>query len=216
MYIYLLSSIGESIAYKMKTDLFSSIIKQDIAFFDEHRTGEIINRQIFSLIPLEPFGNPVLRRLTTDVQDFKSSFKQIISSGLRASTQIIGCSISLLMISPQMTFITLLCIPTVVAVGTALGSLLRKTSQAAHEQVCEWFKNNKLKNNRTDFCVQVEKTTAVADEAIGNVRTVRAFAMEDSEMELFDVEAEYAMVLNQRLGFGIGLFQAGTNLFLNG
>ena len=27
------------------------------------------------------------------------------------------------------------------------------------------------------------KATAVADEAIGNVRTVRAFAMEDKEME---------------------------------
>lgn len=62
----------------------------------------------------------------------------------------------------------------------------------------------------------MEKTTAVADEAVSNIRTVRAFAMEDSEKDLFDTEAEYAMLLNQRLGYGIGLFQAGTNLFLNG
>lgn len=40
--------------------------------------------------------------------------------------------------------------------------------------------------------------------------------MEESESDLFDSEAEYAMVLNHKLGFGIGLFQAGTNLFLNG
>lgn len=40
----MLSNIGEKIAYQMKTDLFSSIIKQDVAFFDQHRTGEIINR----------------------------------------------------------------------------------------------------------------------------------------------------------------------------
>lgn len=40
--------------------------------------------------------------------------------------------------------------------------------------------------------------------------------MEDSEKELFDAEAEYAMVLNQKLGYGIGLFQGGTNMFLNG
>lgn len=40
--------------------------------------------------------------------------------------------------------------------------------------------------------------------------------MEESEIELFDTEAEYAMTLNQKLGYGIGLFQAGTNMFLNG
>ncbi|XP_019865042.1 mitochondrial potassium channel ATP-binding subunit [Aethina tumida] len=176
-YIYMLSNLGEKIAYQMKTDLFASILKQDMAFFDKQRTGEIINR------------------LTADIQDFKSSFKQTISGGLRAATQIIGCSVSLIMISPQMTFITLLCIPTVIAVGTIFGAILRATSRKAQSQV--------------------EKTTAVADEAVGNIRTVRAFAMEDQENELFDSEAELAMEYNQNLGFGIGLFQAGTNMFLN-
>ena len=33
------------------------------------------------------------------------------------------------------------------------------------------------------FSHQVAKATGVADEAIGNVRTVRAFAMEPKEME---------------------------------
>lgn len=61
----------------------------------------------------------------------------------------------------------------------------------------------------------MEKTTAVADEAVGNIRTVRAFAMEDQEQELFRTEATVAMLLNQKLGLGIALFQAGTNMFLN-
>ncbi|KAJ8976437.1 hypothetical protein NQ317_008471 [Molorchus minor] len=176
-YISMLSKLGENIAYNMKTDLFAAILRQDVAFFDKQRTGEIINR------------------LTSDIQDFKSSFKQAISGGLRAAAQIIGCSVSLVMISPQMTFVTLLCIPSVVAVGTIFGSLLRTTSRRAQ--------------------AQAEKTTAVADEAVGNIRTVRAFAMEDQELELFDTEAELAMTLNENLGFGIGLFQAGTNMFLN-
>lgn len=45
--------------------------------------------------------------------------------------------------------------------GTLFGSLLRRLSRAAQAQVA--------------------KATAVADEALGNVRTVRAFAMEDKE-----------------------------------
>lgn len=73
--------------------------------------------------------------MTTDVQDFKSSFKQTVSGGLRAATQIIGCSISLVFISPQMTFVTLLCIPSVIGVGTLFGAILRKTSREAQAQV---------------------------------------------------------------------------------
>lgn len=54
---------------------------------------------------------------------------------MRASTQIIGCSISLIVISPQMTFITLLCVPAVIALGSAVGSVLRQTSRRAQAQV---------------------------------------------------------------------------------
>lgn len=40
----MLSVLGERIALDMKRDLFNSILNQDIAFFDQQRTGEIINR----------------------------------------------------------------------------------------------------------------------------------------------------------------------------
>lgn len=39
--------------------------------------------------------------------------------------------------------------------------------------------------------------------------------MEDQEQELYTTEARLAMVFNQKLGLGVALFQAGTNLFLN-
>ena len=54
---------------------------------------------------------------------------------------------------------------------------------------------------------QIAKATGVADECLGNMRTVRAFAMEDHETELFEREVEKSRVINERLGFGIGLFQ---------
>jgi ABC-type multidrug transport system, ATPase and permease components len=46
MYIYLLSCIGEKVATQLKQELFKSIVKQDIAFFDHQRTGELVNRYI--------------------------------------------------------------------------------------------------------------------------------------------------------------------------
>lgn len=52
-------------------------------------------------------------------------------------------------------------VPAMITIGTVVGSVLRRWSRKAQEQVAI--------------------ATGVADEAIGNVRTVRAFAMEESE-----------------------------------
>ena len=49
--------------------------------------------------------------------------------------------------------------------------------------------------------------TAVAEEAVGNVRTVRAFAMEDSETEIYVQEVNKSRDMHIRLGIGIGCFQ---------
>ena len=44
LYISLLGTVGERTAARMRSTLFESIINQDIAFFDSHKTGEIVNR----------------------------------------------------------------------------------------------------------------------------------------------------------------------------
>lgn len=178
LYICLLSSIGERVAAQMRKDLFAAIVKQDIAFFDKNRTGEIVNR------------------LTSDVQEFKSSFKMVISQGLRSATQIAGCGVSLYMISPQMAGGMLVVIPSIILVGSLIGSLLRKLSRQAQ--------------------IQAAKATVVSEEAISNIRTVRAFASEEKEMDLYNYEVDNSHRINEILGFGVGLFQGGTNLFLNG
>ena len=170
--------MGENIASSLKKSLFSKLIKQDIAFYDQKRAGELIDR------------------LTTDIQDFKSSFKMCISQGLKSATQIVGCCVSLWMISPKLTIISSTIIPLAIGVGAFFGSLLRKFSRQAQGQIA--------------------KSTAIADEAINNVRTVRAFAMEDAEIEMFGEEIDKAKYLNTKLSVGIGLFQGLSNLFING
>lgn len=72
IYILLLSQIGEQMAARLRQDLFKQIVIQDLSFFDANRTGELVNR------------------LTADVQDFKSCFKQCVSQGLRSLAQLIG------------------------------------------------------------------------------------------------------------------------------
>ncbi|XP_012589313.1 PREDICTED: ATP-binding cassette sub-family B member 8, mitochondrial [Condylura cristata] len=60
-YLVLLSRVGERMAVDMRRNLFSNLLRQDIAFFDATKTGQLVSR------------------LTADVQEFKSSFKLVIS-----------------------------------------------------------------------------------------------------------------------------------------
>ena len=76
-----------------------------------------------------------LNRLTTDVQDFKSSFKLCVSQGLRSITQTIGCMVSMYLISPPLTLYMATIVPAVIGVGSLLGRFLRSQSQAAQAQV---------------------------------------------------------------------------------
>ncbi|GFS43568.1 mitochondrial potassium channel ATP-binding subunit [Trichonephila inaurata madagascariensis] len=177
-YISILSVSGERVARNMRKTLFASVIEQDIAFFDAHKTGEISSR------------------LTNDVQEFKSCYKLCISQGLRSITQTAGCMVSLYLISPKMTGLMVCVVPVIVLGGTFIGRTLRKMSKYAQSQIAQ--------------------ASAVADEAIGNVKTVRSFAMEDSEKKLYNDQIELVQKINSKLGIGIGLFQGLANLALNG
>ncbi|XP_035027156.1 mitochondrial potassium channel ATP-binding subunit [Hippoglossus stenolepis] len=176
-YIILLSRVGERVAADMRKTLFASLLRQDVAFFDANKTGQLVNR------------------LTADIQEFKSSFKLVISQGLRSITQTVGCFVSLYIMSPKLTGLTVVVLPCLVGAGALIGSFLRKLSRLAQEQVA--------------------KATGVADEALGNVRTVKAFAMEERELQLYSYEVDKSCEMNENLGAGIAVFQGLSNIALN-
>lgn len=49
-YISFLSCLGERLAERMRNALFASLIRQDIAFFDSHKTGELVNRFVAKFV----------------------------------------------------------------------------------------------------------------------------------------------------------------------
>ncbi|XP_011375876.1 ATP-binding cassette sub-family B member 8, mitochondrial [Pteropus vampyrus] len=176
-YLVLLSRIGERMAVDMRRALFSNLLRQDIAFFDAKKTGQLVSR------------------LTTDVQEFKSSFKLVISQGLRSCTQVAGCLVSLSMLSTRLTLLLMVATPALMGVGSLMGSALRKLSRQCQEQIA--------------------RATGVADEALGSVRTVRAFAMEQREEERYGAELEGSRCKAEELGRGIALFQGLSNVAFN-
>lgn len=43
-HISLVSAFGENVAKRLRSKLFAAIIQQDLAFFDNHRSGELVSR----------------------------------------------------------------------------------------------------------------------------------------------------------------------------
>lgn len=109
---------------------------------------------------------------------------------------ILGGGISLFLISPKLAGVALVSVPFAVFIMSILGTSLRSLSKRSQ--------------------AQSEKATAVCEEALSNIRTVRSCACEYSEIEMFRKETDSAADLSQKLGIGIAVFQALTNLFLNG
>lgn len=67
---YLMHLSGQRITNKMRTSVFAAILKQDIAFFDKNKTGELINR------------------LSADTALVSQSVTMNISDGLRSTFMI--------------------------------------------------------------------------------------------------------------------------------
>ncbi|KAH8553604.1 ABC transporter type 1, transmembrane domain-containing protein [Umbelopsis sp. PMI_123] len=172
-HISLVSTLGENVASRLKSLLFSAIVKQDISFFDSHKSGELVGR------------------LTTDVADFKHTFKQIVTQGLKSIAQTIGSAIHLMRISPSLTFTLLATMPALYGVLNIYGTYLRKLSKEGKE---------------LDGIA-----SGLAGELIANVRTVRAFAAEERECERYQSSTDKVAKANTYLGLHIGLFQGMTN-----
>ncbi|KAJ3379925.1 ATP-binding cassette, sub-B (MDR TAP), member 8, partial [Chytriomyces hyalinus] len=138
----------------------------------------------------------VVGRLTQDISEFKHTFKLVITQGLKCFTQIIFTSIHLLQVSRKLSLALLGTMPFLYIGMNLYGIFLRKLSKEARQ-------GDSL-------------ASGVAGEAISNVRTVRAFAAEDRELERYMDAASDASGLNNWLGFHIALFQGVTNSAIGG
>lgn len=68
--IALVSRLGELLAKSLKKELYTSLLNQDIEFYDANMQGQISSR------------------LTQDISDFKHTFKQLLTQGFQQLTQV--------------------------------------------------------------------------------------------------------------------------------
>jgi ATP-binding cassette subfamily B (MDR/TAP) protein 8 len=176
--ISLVAILGERVAYRLKLRLFEACLLQDMVFFDKHRVGEVLNR------------------LTSDISEFKSTFKATITQGLKSSILVTGGLVQLFTLSAPLTLTLASTIPVSYLLLSIYAAYLRRLAR-----------RSKL----------VEATTAgIANEVLSNVRTVRAFHAEDYEIDHYRVACNEVQSANEHLGFHIGVFQGLTNVTIGG
>jgi ABC transporter fused permease/ATP-binding protein len=109
---YVLFSVaGERVVARLRVALYQSLMRQEIAFFDEHRTGELTNR------------------LASDTTVIQNTVSVNISMGLRFFASVAGGLFFLIYTSPRLTLVMLSVVPPVALGAVAYGRRVRKLSR---------------------------------------------------------------------------------------
>lgn len=172
--VYLMQTSGQRIVNRLRASLFSSVLKQEVAFFDKTRTGELINR------------------LSADAALLGRSVTENLSDGLRAGAQAsVGIGM-MFFVSPKLATFVLSVVPPVSIIAVLYGRYLRKLTKVTQDSLAQ--------------------ATQLAEERIGNIRTVRAFGKETTEIEKYTNKVDHVMQLARKEAFARAGFFGATGL----
>jgi ATP-binding cassette subfamily B protein len=160
---------GERVVTRLRGALYEAILHQDVAFFDETRTGELTNR------------------LASDTAVLQNTVSVNISMLLRFTLGVIGGVGLLAWMQPFLTAVTMAIVPFVAVGATWFGRSIRRLSKEVQDALA--------------------RTTEIAEESLGGLRTVRAFAAEEAEIARYHEANEHSFALAARRAFAYGAFQ---------
>ena len=109
---WLYTLIGERIVARLRKDLFEHIIRQDIQFFDQNKSGELMNR------------------LSSDTTVIQSCLSVNVSLGLRASMQVVVSLLLLFITSWRLTLVMISVIPVLIICVRIYGRYTKRLTKA--------------------------------------------------------------------------------------
>jgi hypothetical protein len=99
---------GQRVAARLRIDLYKSIIRQDVAFFDGERVGEIANR------------------ISTDTQVLQEAITTTFSQLMRNLVTVIGALVILFVTSWKLTLVMLAVVPVITVGAIVYGNFIKK------------------------------------------------------------------------------------------
>ena len=116
---YLFTVAGERIVARLRQRLYASLVRQEVAFFDAHRTGELTNR------------------LASDTQVVQSAATVNVSMALRFGLTVLGSVGILMFISWKLTLVMLALVPVATVGGLFYGRFVRRLSRKVQDALAQ-------------------------------------------------------------------------------
>ncbi|KAL9952922.1 hypothetical protein ACROYT_G040252 [Oculina patagonica] len=117
--VYLIQTAGQQIIKRLRERLFSAILRQETAFFDKTRTGELINR------------------LSADTILVGKAVTDNVSDGLRAVAQSVAGVSMMFYVSPKLASIVLGIVPPVAIAIVMYGRYLRNITKKTQDSLAQ-------------------------------------------------------------------------------
>ncbi|CAG5126308.1 unnamed protein product [Candidula unifasciata] len=117
--VYSLHLASQRMVKRLREQLFSRIMRQEIAFFDKTKTGELVNR------------------LSTDTSVVAQSLSHNISDGLRSIFQALGGIGMMLYVSSKLTLISMGIVPPVAVASIIYGRYLRNITKNVQDSLAD-------------------------------------------------------------------------------
>ncbi|KAH7729594.1 p-glycoprotein b [Aphelenchoides avenae] len=182
---YCMHTAGQLVVNDLRTKVFSSVLKQDIAFFDRNKVGEIVSR------------------LSTDALIVGYSVSTNLSEGARAVVTSIG-SAGLMVVS-----VLILSFTRFLQVYTSL-ALCKVVAVVIPVIVGTFYVFGKLQRKYT---MQMQEAVAganqVATERLSNIRTVRMLVAEEKELNAYKEKINDIWNISRKEGLAKGLMFGG-------
>jgi len=144
---YLVTWLGERVVADLRNAVYQHVVRLDPTFFEVTKTGE------------------VLSRLTTDTTLIQSISGAGMSIALRATLNLIGAVVMLIVTSPRLAGMILMLLPLVIVPIILIGRRVRTLSRASQDRVAD--------------------SSGLAGETLNAISTVQAFTMESLQSARF-------------------------------
>ncbi|GAB6021768.1 hypothetical protein CHUAL_004346 [Chamberlinius hualienensis] len=164
-----------------------------------YRITQKIRSKVYASIMKQEIGffdknktGELINRLSADTALVGNSLSINISDGLRATVSILAGISMMFYTSTQLAFVGLATIPPVAALSIIYGRYIRKLTTKVQDGLAE--------------------ATQISEERFSNIRTVRAFAKEDTECHTYDKKLESLLKLMYKESLVRGIFFGCTGL----
>ena len=117
--VYLILTTSQRIIKRVREQVFQSILRKKMTFFDKQKTGELVNR------------------LSSDTEVMSNAVTQNISDGLRALTQSAAGIGLMFYISPQLAMVGLATVPPLAVSAILFGRFIKRLSTKVQDSLAK-------------------------------------------------------------------------------